>query len=180
MQSPSSTDASLSLLKETVAYLRRLPANPATTEMIRKIDSYLAGAGNEAAYMSRPEAMEGRATTSFGLVLLSVLVEAGRVSLVAPVMGRGSSALREAEVLGEQRSHSSAPGVEAEVKEGAPFDDNDVPLGEYAGDSLDTRLDRVRLQKLHQGLTVDLAPAGFPSTHASLVEASKSNLITWR
>ena len=51
MQSPSSTDASLSLLKETVAYLRRLPANPATTEMIRKIDSYLAGAGNEAAVM---------------------------------------------------------------------------------------------------------------------------------
>lgn len=175
MQATSSTDPSLALLEETAAYLRRLPLVPSTQELIRKIEAHLASPSSQAAAIPalEPSAWEGQVTTVAGTVLFSVSVENGQASLLAPVTRQ-----REHDICGQHAA--SRP-----FRPTAGSSHRDDPMGGFQGPPLDAmqaeaELDRARLLRLHMGVTVELQPSRFPSSHALLVEESRSNIKGWR
>lgn len=172
MQATSSTEPSLALLSETVAYLRRLPVVPSTQELIRKIEAHL-GSPISQEVTPAPTALEGQVTTSAGTVLFSILVENGQATLLAPVTRRREQDAREQRPASRHLS-PAAPLAQP----GEPFGDfHDRPIDAM---QVEEELDRARLLRLHLGVTVELEPSGFPSTHSILVEESQSNIKDWR
>jgi len=175
MQATSSTDPSLALLEETAAYLRRLPLVPSTQELIRKIEAHLTTPSSQdvAIPAHEPTSWEGQVTTFAGTVLFSVSVENGQASLLAPVTRQ-----REHDIRGQQ-------AVCRPFRPTAGSSHRDDPMDSIQGPPLDAmqaeaELDRARLLRLHMGVTVELNPSRFPSSHALLVEESRSNIKGWR
>ncbi|RKL23997.1 hypothetical protein BFJ63_vAg13959 [Fusarium oxysporum f. sp. narcissi] len=175
MQATSSTDPSLALLEETAAYLRRLPLVPSTQELIRKIEAHLASPSRQAAAIAalEPIAWEGQVTTVAGTVLFSVSVENGQASLLAPVTRPREHGIRAQQAVRRPflpTAGSSHPDDPMETFQGPPLDAMQA----------EAELDRARLLRLHMGVTVELKPSRFPSSHALLVEESRSNIKGWR
>lgn len=176
MQSTPSTDASLALLRETVAYLRRLPVVPSTVELIRKIEVHLDSPISKEVStptLSSSTPVEGLVTTAFGLVLFSVHVENGQASVLAPVTRRRDQDSRVEDAIAGHFPTDPAPYNGDDPME-------DFPDRGIRAIDVDAAMDRTRLQRLHMGVTVDLVPSKFPSTHALLVEESQSNVKGWR